>query len=155
MIRIGLCFYLVLMMLAGPALCCCTTQRLMAEFAGVTDGKKPAQSPRIQTCCHQKTSVGRQHGLEQRSNKQDSPLPSPCPCREQGSQFMLQLSADAESTQQLLTKHFLSGLIKFLAVLPGSTSLSLQSDLEMLDEASALPFLSTKDILHTLHILRC
>jgi hypothetical protein len=154
MVRISLCLYLVLVMLAGPALCCCTSQRLVAEFAAASGGKKPRQSP-AHSCCSRQATENQHHESPRDSGKRDQPNRSPCPCKEQGSHSIPLLSGEAEAIQQLLAKQSLQALTPVLTVPAISDALFPQGNSGMFGEASALPFLSTEDILHTLHILRC
>ena len=154
MFRIGLCLYLVLVMLAGPAVCCCTSQRVMARLADEVGANKPQPTP-VRTCCSHRAAGIERHRSRRDSKKPVLPNPLPCPCKEQGSQTTPLLSTDSQTIQQLLSKQFFQASPQVLTALPILDALAEQGNSGMLGDASALPFLAVQDILHVLHILRC
>jgi hypothetical protein len=154
MIRIGLCLYLVLVMLAGPALCCCcTTHHLTTRLLDRAGGQQPTDRP--QSCCHHRNTPLQHQEPDQGCGKQERPTPPRCPCKERGSQPTPVLAVDAEVAQQLLLKQLLQVLNAFVPLLPSVALLSPMRGPGASDQANALPFLTAQDLLHSLHRLRC
>jgi hypothetical protein len=143
MLRSAVAAFLMMAQAAGSLPCCCTASRLPATARPST--------PNLPACCH-KASAPEQR-LPQESPGKPQPGRPPCPCRQAPSgNSAIALGTEAgKHFQQRQLSQAPAGMVS-LFVLDGSlpTSGSLR-----LDAASALPFLTTDDILHALHILRC
>ncbi len=147
MIRIGLSVYLMLATLAGPWLCCCQLPRLSARFVALLriDKAKPVGSNH--SCCQHRVPV------------KDSQLPAQpndpsCPCqgtRQEAPAIVLlesdgagQLDRDLNAQAvNLLDCDSLSGI--------DAPSLALM----LTPSTLSSPVLTGRDILSSLHILRC
>ncbi len=149
MFRLGVVTYLVIVTSVGPALCCCTTARLLASF-GPTAYKEGQPRPAPTSCCHHSSPLN--HGkVPAEKHSPDCPQ---CPCNQ-------------DCLQPVLSTTELDGLsLLHLRLLPADgVFLPLLSDLQSSLTLSAfrpasgdlwlLPFLSTRDILFHLHMLRC
>jgi hypothetical protein len=143
-LRIGLSVYLMLATLTGPWLCCCQLPRMSARFAALlrNEQAKPAENP--PSCC--------QHRVPVKDSQPRNPPKAPsCPCQDNRSALVLlesdgtrQLQRDSNAQAlDLLDYDFLSG-----GVLP-SVGLMRPSSPE------SPPVLTGRDILSSLHILRC
>jgi hypothetical protein len=152
MMRIGLSIHLMFVMLAGPALCCCTTRHLMID---ATSGKQGCQTSGSGSCCQHKRPIGHQTDAGPGSNNKQPPTQSPCPCKHHGSQFLTLLTAEAELMHQLQAKQFAQWLPLNLALLQDSLLPLLQTPSVKGNQAFALPFLTSHDLLHVHHLLRC
>src|SRR5262245_42851034 len=94
MVRIGLSLYLIVTMLAGPALCCCALKPVAARA-------EPAQVQPVRKSCCQR------HGSNQQQSKstpgQRQQPDRPCPCKESNSSFLLPNAV--QDAQQLLARN--------------------------------------------------
>ena len=133
---------MVLMMAAGPSLCCCSFTHLFARHAD--DRSARAEVP---SCC-QTSSKGKQQRKHDRCphGKGDHKKPG-CPCRDDISKPAL-VDRAIELPDQLRAASFLA--IRSFA----------SDDLSSLIGVSAspggpMPFLTVHDILHVHHQLRC
>lgn len=153
MVRIGLSLYLMLAAAVGPWLCCCTTQRLLAPlFAPSTKQASHAG------CCedHQTAKSSQKHrASEHRPGDQDPPDRPSCPCQEEGSRQVTLADPASEAAKQFQSRYSAQGAFELLAVAPTALCLSAEGAPQTSGEGVRLPFLSTEDILHALHILRC
>ena len=150
MVRIGLSLYLMLAAAAGPCLCCCTTERLAALFAF------PTKQTSHVGCCGQHHAAKRSQNHrapEQRPSDQDPPSRSPCPCQEDGSRQVV--AVDPELGRQVQSRSSFQGQVEPLFALPILLSLSSDGDRQVPGKGETLPFLTGRDILCALHILRC
>lgn len=147
MFRIGLSVYLMLVTLAGPWLCCCQLPRLSARFIALMrlDKAKPAGS--IHSCC--------QHRLPVKDSQPPAhPTDPSCPCQGTHQETPALVLLESEGARQLdrdLNAQAVGMLDcdSFSGVYSPLAALTLTS--------SALPssVLSGRDLLSTLHILRC
>lgn len=150
MVRIGLSLYLMLAAVAGPWLCCCTSERLAALFAS------PTKQSSHDGCCgnHQTAKHSQKHRTsEQRSGDQEQPNRPPCPCQEDGSRQVVALNP--ELGKQVQSRYSVQGQAEPLFALPTLLCLSSDGDRKVPSKGEILPFLTAQDILCTLHILRC
>jgi hypothetical protein len=151
MVRIGLSLYLMLVAAAGPWLCCCKTQRLLAPLLTF-----PPKESSHAGCCgdHQAAKHSQKHGTpEQRSGDQEQPGRPSCPCQEDGSRQLV--AVDPEMGRQVQSRYSLQGQIEPLFALPTLLSLSPDGDRQLPSKGEIRPFLTAQDILCALHILRC
>lgn len=149
MFRLGLVTYLVIAMLAGPALCCCTTARLLASLG--PSATKTAQdcSNHTSGCCRHSDPAQKDKAPAEKDHS-DGPQ---CPCKQDGSQPALspvELDGASALLRTVVSDWFALPLV-------GDTS---GLTLGVLRPAAAgdrwlVPFLSTQDILFGHHMLRC
>jgi hypothetical protein len=151
MVRIGLSLYLMFSALAGPWLCCCTTERMAALFAS------PTTKTSHVGCCghHAATGSQKQRTPEQRPGNKDQPGRQPCPCQEDGSRQALLASPDSEVAKEFQSRNSFQAPVGFLSLLPTALCLSAEGNPQRSGEGVLLPFLSAQDILYSLHNLRC
>lgn len=155
MFRIGLTTYLMLVTLAGPSWCCCSATRLFALLAHPPQGERPQPAHSRHSCCHSQShpTEGHSQGLPGNGHqKSEGPACPCCPCSQHCSDPVISLPADPESAGYGLTFRLntCQDLVETVAALPtvdGATQASR--------ECPPSPFLSARDILRALHILRC
>jgi hypothetical protein len=158
MFRIGLSIYLMLATLPGPWLCCCSPEHLLLAIRQRFSAQPQQPSPHHQhdACCHkQPARAGKpQPACPQHSGNNRRP-DQPCPYRDCGSWPTVLFSGGSEAGKHPLLRHasFVSLLFfqapappLVLATLPGFAGSGPPVD---------LPFLTTGDLLHRLHMLRC
>jgi hypothetical protein len=161
MMRIGLSVYLILVTLAGPALCCCSLRGLTkfatqpADRAGRQTSAEPppATPPEDGGCCcchHQKPAP-----TPKPPKSDDPPLrqpTDPCPCRHHASQPALP-SSQADSAAPWLFSPVFLALLSFAPVaLAGSVADGLTGAAV---SSAGRPFLTAQDMLRAHHLLRC
>jgi hypothetical protein len=142
MFRIGLTLVLVLALAAGPWLCCCTA----AQFAavGVPWNKNVADNAASGCCCD----------TAPQSNRHDASHGSParsCPCHKNRPSAAGLLAAPGVVSWQNISSALdeSCGLsVVHLVAVPSATNLPIEREL-------AFPFFTGRDILSSLHILRC
>lgn len=78
MLRIVVVHQLVLSLLVGPMLCCCTTARLGHD--GTARTASPAGQPKTHSCCGHTPTPNDSGSPEQGGNQPASP--AKCPCKE-------------------------------------------------------------------------
>ena len=152
MVRIGLSLYLMCSALAGPWLCCCTTERLSALFASPT--KKTSH---VGCCGHHQAATGSQkhRAPQQRPGQQEQPGSPSCPCQEDGSRQVALVSLDSEVAQQLQSRQIPQGPVELVAVISTALCLSAKGDRQISGQGILMPFLTAQDILCAHHNLRC
>lgn len=150
MVRIGLSLYLMLAVVAGPSFCCCSIECLAALFAA---SKSPI-SEGTRCCSHgqQVAKYPHRSAGQQHPDKDEHPGHPSCPCQGHGLGDTTLASLDSELGHQLQLRQALD--VSPLLLLFVTTSLGL-SPKNAVPAPGNLPFLSTEDILCTLHILRC
>ena len=151
MVRIGLSLYLMCSALAGPWLCCCTTERLAALFASPTK-----QTSHVACCGHQAATGSQKHRTPQqgRGQQEDPGRPS-CPCQEDGSRQVALVSLASEVAQQFQSRQIPQGPVELVAVIPTALCLSAKGDRQTSGQSILMPFLTAQDILRAHHNLRC
>ncbi len=158
MLRIGLSMYLVLATAAGPGLCCCLPARLLTELlASRSSGSEQVAGASHQSCgCHHDHGAV-PHGHKSPSPDQDKPgcpdCPS-CPCKQPGLDTSLP-PQDAEQLNNVLVRSFLDVPAGLAPAAPLTCFVFLCVAPPGWGDGTALPFLSARDYLATLHILRC
>ncbi len=144
MFRIGLSVYLMLATLAGPWLCCCQLPRLSARF--VASLQKEKAKPAGSHCCR-----CQEHVPVKDSEPSNPPKAPTCPCQSNRPALVLLESDEAKqlhrdsNAQAVDLLHFDS----LSEVVVPSVGLMLTSS-----PLSPLA-LTVREILSTLHILRC
>jgi hypothetical protein len=145
MLRIGLSVYLMLAMLVEPLFCCCQMSRLSAEFVqwmrnGNADAVASAPS-----CC-------RPHVPTKPAPTQ--PEKPSCPCGGSSSKILAFGAAESEGVVQLDRDPNAPALDRmagaFLSSLP-----TLSTAKGNVSSTVFFPFASGRDLLSSLHILRC
>ncbi len=148
MLRIAVVHYLVAVILAGPWLCCCTVARVAAS---ATEAQSPVEQPPADSCCCCRQEAENEPGPEEGPAQPRPPDRQKCPCH-QGSSGALAPAVDAAKASHL--RHAVDG--------PGELLLFVEDDRApnavpalAARKHRVLPFLTSSDILHALHILRC
>ena len=144
MFRIGLSVYLMLATLAGPWLCCCQPPRLSARFVAFLRNDEAKVIENHHSCCQHRVPVKDSHPT-------NLPKAPSCPCHDNRPALVTpvsdgtrQLHRDSNAQAvDLWDYDSLSGV-----VMP-SFGLTLSSS------ALSSPVLTGRDILSSLHILRC
>lgn len=148
MSRITVAAYLMVVTAAGPWACCCTATRLSALLRHATTSRSHSAPPSRACCGH--------HGHPGGTSKdRQAPERPRCPCREQSFGSAEALRPTAEAADQLQHRHLSSvpfGIPELLTAGPRPPHSEGALDRPGL---SALPFLTTDDLLRALHILRC
>ena len=148
MFRIGLSVYLMLATLVGPWLCCCQMSRFSARFVSLLRYEKSKPFESRPSCCQHRVPV---------KDSQPTKLPDApsCPCQGKGQEAPALVVLQSDGTRQVDrdpnaqamefpdTEFLLSGVAT--------------SSINLVLNASSLPspVLTGRDILSSLHILRC
>ncbi len=151
MLRIAVATYLMLVTVAGPWLCCCSPARLSALFSkpSTETSSAPARPP----CCSHHADPCPENDPGS-TPAQPQPTRAPCPCQDRPDGSALVSPPLSEETRQILADD--SEAPGDLFSLPAfHHELVLGFRLPVARAPDALPFLTTDDILHALHILRC
>lgn len=147
MLRAGLNLYLMFATLAGPWLCCCTTARLGDQLVSLV---KKGYHGSSSCCCKHASEPQNKRNSD---NSQPSKVP-PCPCQENRSHLVPLSTLDCEETRQTRQADGFQRIIETLGALPATGVLGL-NDCLLPDETRDLPFLMSRMILRTFHIMRC
>jgi hypothetical protein len=155
MFRVGLSICLMLSVAQGPWLCCCTVARLfLAAGLGRAAGPPREASPSRHDCCcccHDGQSSG--HG-NTAGPQRPGPAPArhPCPCRQHRPDLTSLVPPQGPATSPSLVTYNIPA--PAAVVLPASLP-APDSCLHGGGTERDLPFLTARDILRALHILRC
>jgi hypothetical protein len=153
MARIAVATYLMLVMLAGPCVSCCTTTRLTALLPGPPGGLRPGSVQAGHGCCHGHT--GRRGGIAAGTlgmpRRPDRPE---CPCQEGPTWTAVALSREGAS-EQLQRRQSVEQVPDAHTLLPADHCLVAGTGSLAPRQRDAHPFLSAEDLLHALHHLRC
>ena len=79
MLRLVVLHQLIISLLAGPLLCCCTITRLGHSGHGATKSKSAGVKNQRKSCCGQQSSAP---GESEAPKNGDLPSPSQCPCKD-------------------------------------------------------------------------
>lgn len=149
MIRIATTLWFVVLSLLGPQACCCTFSKLMA--AKSESAQTQNHDATKHSCCRDHHPAGAKTPAKKPGHRHE---PDQCPCKK-GSDKQRALpsplkSFDDGTILQLLESSFAPSLAAFplTANCPGVRKVC-EGDWR------TRPFLSTEDILHLLHMLRC
>lgn len=151
MLRTALSLYLVAITVAGPALCCCSSQRLFAFLRRPTEptSAAPAQP---KSCCH--------HGSDERNSAPAGapgcPKPSDgpkCPCRQDPSPTLASASLAGDGGWRLAQGEltFDLGAVTSESLVKTSAELATAT----FQNNAVYAFRTSADMLRALHILRC
>lgn len=152
MFRLAVALYLMVMTVAGPAVCCCSLPRLTAR-SGEQPSAPPCSAPASCPCCP--------HSHDEQpadAPEQPSPPASPdgpgCPCKQavdsQIAGLPVSLDEAQEFTQRIaLGESFCLCLALWAPIVPATVSSVFR------ESAPAGPSVSTDDLLYSHHVLRC
>ena len=144
MLRLVVIHQLVLSLIVGPMLCCCTTARLGHGSARTSQAGD--QSKR-KSCCGESRSDG-----SGRSAPGDKPAePEKCPCKS-APQAVVAVPEQAVTAADVLTQ-LTAGLATLDAPITSHVPVSTGRSTAFLDARSSA--LSTDDLLYAHHNLRC
>ncbi len=142
MVRIGLTANLILVVLAGPWLCCCSAANLASALE-----ERPQPACSHQGCCHAQQS-GKTSPQPEKPNPQ-----KPCPCQERQLPSVPVKTLDSEVVKHL---HAVQQDIVEFSVLASQPEVSDRVEAgQRSDESTAFPFLTSRDILSRLQALLC
>lgn len=154
--RLVLALYLVIVTAAGPWACCCTFTRLTAKVASANVVSLPSSN--THSCCKKHQAPGRSEGGPggKAPAQPTNPFGGDCPCKQSGECVSAALAITHDESRdgamRALTGEFdaISGglLASHLAPTPHAVW-----PLSWGRHDGSL--LSTDDLLHVLHILRC
>jgi hypothetical protein len=154
MFRVGVSLYLMLTTLAGPWLCCCTSIRLLSAATPASRAEGGDLPCVVHSCCHNRTDTARHKNSERQPPKKTPSPDKSCPCRQGHLNVASLPSQTSQLAQNLLDA--LSSVSLFGAPSAQVAAGPLQGpDLCTLSTGWDHPFLTTQDLLRTLHILRC
>jgi hypothetical protein len=145
--RIGLSVYLMFATLAGPWLCCCRLPHLSARFAALLrkDEAKPAESSH--SCCQHRAPV-------KDSRPAHHPDAPSCPCQGTRQQEPALVLLESDGTR-LLDRNSNAQAVDLLGCDCLSGVVMPSVGLMLTSSSLSSSVLSGRDILSSLHILRC
>jgi hypothetical protein len=146
MLRLVTSICLILAILAGQCLCCCTGSRLLAS---AIDSGKDVPSSSSGCCCH-RMALAQSKPTNGPSPKRETPQ-RPCRCRDR--QAVVTAVVNPSSIAKDLRSQNYPATAEYFPVILADYSAS--PDLVLLTAIPPLPFLTAQDILRALHILRC
>ena len=161
MVRIGLTIYLMLVMLAGPVLCCCTTSRLVSplfhrEQSVQCHSEPPKSVPHGGCSCHHSHSPAKTDSQETQQPNRSPCDERPCPSKHHRSLPVVVLPCASEMVGLSQATGLFQQLIQTLNSVPTSAVLAFNGVAQALTrESLAFPYLTSQDILRALQILRC
>ncbi len=139
MIRVVLNLYLVLVIAAGPWLCCCTAAQVTSWFGPAPQAAGPACG-----CCPEEADD------RERPADEGSKAPArPCPCEGQRLP-VLAASPDFSGSEVKSSAASDAGAVAFAEPKAAAPILS-----DAPERSDALPRMSGRTLLRALHILRC
>ncbi len=145
MIRRGFTYYLALIALAGPGMCCCSYLQAWTAFPDCSSGRGQASE------CHGHSI---RHSCCHHPSKKGSSTQNQCPCREHQAvqaAFLTERSGQSEINQpSAIWQSFEIGP----ALLPGSLFIQVNGQ-RIAAHSLESPYLTSKGILRALHIMRC
>ncbi len=156
MFRVVVATYLMFAGLAGPWLCCCANMRLAGHSSQTAAGCMAEVTPAGHGCCHHHQPTGQNR--QPAGNKPEAPQTPDqpgCPCQESPSVTTAANTPDFEVVKQFRQRLPSHGLTDLLASLAADHSPFAGRIPGVSCDQAALPFLTSDDILRTLHILRC
>jgi hypothetical protein len=141
--------YLMIVMAAGPWLCCCTATRLTARL--LSPAGQSARLPVVPCCQSSKADEGQPASTSQSSCPQ-APATPDCPCKQGSSNEVAALPIGGDefggTSDRLAAGAWLLAPCQHAHLVPEVASPAGADGI-------SLPFLSTHDLLHILHIMRC
>src|ERR1700694_1172743 len=115
MARIALAIYLMLVTVAGPGPCCCTTTRIMAQLAHAACGEQFPPGPRPSCCSHCPLPGGQQGSVPGNTPGKGQPPGRPeCPCRQHLGRVLAMLASDRRDSELFQQRYLVQGLTKIL-----------------------------------------
>src|SRR5262245_23538273 len=154
MFRSVLAGYLMVVLLAGPQLCCCTIARLPAKLSPETpQSKMPPATPNDCCCCHH--DQGESSPPEDQPEQSPSPGKRDCPCQKQSSHDGKAFFAASETGTLGQARHVSELLADFLAWPAGDQPLLCDGLSRTNGVNPSSSFLTPREMLRALHVLRC
>lgn len=144
MVRIGMSVYLMLATLAGPWLFCCQLPRLGARLVALLQYDK-AKSDSTPSCCQQRMPVKE----SQPRNHPDTPS---CPCQGSRLEQPALLLVESDGTWQLDRDSNAQAVDLLGCACPAEIVLP---SVGLMPTPSSSAVVTGRDILSSLHILRC
>lgn len=147
MFRIGLSVYLMLATLAGPWLYCCQLPRLGARLVALLRYEKANSAESIPSCCQHRLPVKD----SQPRNHPDTPS---CPCQGSHQEQQALLLVEADGTRQL-DRDANTQAVDLVGCDCLSEVAISSVGLMLIPSSQSSAVLTGRDILSSLHILRC
>jgi len=146
-IRIGLSVYLMLVTLAGPWLCCCQLPRLSARFVALMRIDKAKLAGSNHSCCQHRVPVKD----SQPPARPDAPS---CPCQGNRQEAPALVLLESDGARQL-DRDLNAQAVDLLGCDSLSGTVMPSFTLMLTSSTRSSPVLTGRDILSSLHILRC
>lgn len=143
MFRICLVGYLIFVTSAGPSFCCCKIVRLLAD---ITHLNQYPHSMELSSCCCHGGKSTHESDVVSKTRRPARPCHDECPCQKYRSQLFVHAECNAEQFELQSVKSIAACEL----VYPHSTAVA-----RALAYKTTLPFLTAKDLLKILPILRC
>ena len=149
MVRIGLSLYLMLVMAAGPWLCCCSCSRLARWLLTPPRPEQTSLAADTHACCRP------QHAPDKRPEKPNRPHRPTCPCQE-GHSDPSALSTLESAITRDVERHELSQSGPHLDFITSAVVATLLAGIIPVPcDTAASHFLTARDMLRAHHVLRC
>jgi hypothetical protein len=145
--RIGLSVYLMFATLVGPWLFCCQLPRLGARFVALLRYDKANSAGTTPSCCQHRMPAKDSHPR----NHPDTPS---CPCQGSHQEQPALLLVESDGTRQL-DRNLNARTVDLLRCDSLSGVLMPSVGLLLISLPVSSPVLTGRDILSSLHILRC
>ncbi len=153
MVRFGLTFSLMLITAVEPWFCCCTAAELAGLFklANAAMVRAKEETGNSSCCCHHDQAPVK----KEQSDKPGPPPGHSCPCHESLPSTALVAAADVSlgTTCTRWTPLLDLAAGSWLPPLPNAPLVTARGPVPR--ECAAFPYCSPRDILRTLHLLRC
>ncbi len=147
MFRLVLTYQLVLGLLVGPMLCCCTAARLGHEAGTTARSQLASEKSGRKSCCGEERS----QGSHQKAPGEKPSDPSKCPCKDGAAKAVT--VPEGASAQADLLSHL--GEVLAALDLPACLDAAVTPLREGKPADRGSSFLSVADILFAHHNLRC
>lgn len=158
MTRLGLILYLTLVTLAGPSLCCCTTAQVMAQLLPRQSGQLASGHPGCP--CRSsapKSDHSANHQAASPSHAPDGNRPcdhDPCPAKQHQS-LPVVLPSRSDALRLLDCLDFVSLEVDLVNWDVTGILAAFHAALPSTQESHSFPFMTCRDILRAIQVLRC
>ncbi len=159
MARLGLLIYLTLVTLAGPSLCCCTAAQVMTQLHPQPAGQLASGHPGC-ACRFSAAKTGHSGNHEAASHSQHAPGSDrpcehdPCPAKQYQSLQVI-LPSESGALRQVDTLDVFSLGIDLCSWHVSGTKAAVHTALPSTQESHSFPYMTCRDILRAIQILRC
>jgi hypothetical protein len=148
MMRAAVSFLLIVDAFLGPGMCCCLASHVALALSTTVAEERPASPAPKRACCHCEAE-----GDKETPASRHTPS-APCPCRSDLDKLNAKVPAQQNAGDDTLVSRLLTLGADIVCVLTGVPVLELPFK-DLVVNARSAPFLSTQDLLHVQHMLRC